>query len=81
MPSFFIESLAWNAPNSCYTGKTYREDALAVSDKIWNDMQTPTIANNYAEVSDLHWLFRGQSKRTHARAQDFMLQVWSHIKE
>jgi hypothetical protein len=80
MPSFFIESLVWNVPDSSFAGKTYRDDALAVSSKIWNDMKNPSIANEYAEVCDLRWLFKGSPHRTHAQAQDFALQVWNHIK-
>ncbi len=81
MPSFFIECLVWNAPDSYFNGKTYREDALLITDKIWNDMQDTAVANEYAEVCNLHWLFKGSPHRTHERAKDFALQVWSHIKE
>jgi hypothetical protein len=80
MPSFFIECLVWNVPNSFFTGETYRDDALAVSSKIWSDMKDAIVANEYAEVCDLRWLFKGSPHHTHARAQDFALQVWSHIK-
>ncbi|NUQ57386.1 MAG: nucleotidyltransferase [Candidatus Paceibacter sp.] len=81
MPSFFIECLVWNVPNNYFSGKTYREDALAVADKIWEDMHDAKIADEYAEVCNLHWLFKGSPYRTHERAKDFALQVWSHIKE
>ncbi|HWO07254.1 MAG TPA: nucleotidyltransferase [Candidatus Paceibacterota bacterium] len=81
MPSFFIECLVWNVPDTYFDGKTYREDALAVADKIWDDMQNATLANQYAEVCDLRWLFKGSPHRTHERAKDFALQVWSHIRE
>ncbi len=81
MPSFFIECLVWNTPDGYFNGKPYREDALAVADKIWEDMQSTAVANEYAEVCDLHWLFKGSPHRTHERAKDFALQVWSHIKE
>ncbi|MFA5086479.1 MAG: nucleotidyltransferase [Candidatus Paceibacterota bacterium] len=80
MPSFFIESLVWNVENSYIAGKTWRELVESVSAKIWNDMRNPEIANSYAEVSDLQWLFRGQTKRTPKQAEDFMLQVYNYVK-
>lgn len=80
MPSFFIECLVWNVPNSYFQNDTYREDARSVALKIWSDMRDPEKANNYAEVCDLHWLFRGSTKRTPAQAENFMLKAWSYLE-
>lgn len=79
--SFFIESLVWNVPNSYFTGATWRGDAESVALKIWSDMRDTAIAHNYAEVSDLQWLFRGQTHRTPKQAEDFMLKVWSFVRK
>ena len=80
MPSFFIESLVWNAPPDRFTGATWRDDAESVALKIWSDMRDSAISDNYAEVSDLLWLFRGHN-RTPKQAEDFMLQVWSYVRK
>ena len=80
MPSFFIESLVWNAPNSCFSHTTYREDARAVALQIWSDMRDPAKSNLYAEVCDLHWLFRGKTTRTPAQAEAFILKAWSYLE-
>jgi len=53
MPSFFIESLVWNVPDSYFQGSTWRDDAVSVTAKIWNDMRDAAKANDYAEVNDL----------------------------
>jgi hypothetical protein len=39
----------------------------------------PAKADLYAEVSDLKWLFRGQS-RTPDQAEAFALKVWSFLE-
>jgi hypothetical protein len=78
MPSFFIESLAWNVPLGYFKGSTWRDDAGSVALKIWSDMRDPAISTNYSEVSDLMWLFRGQ-KRTPKQAEDFMLRAWDYV--
>lgn len=80
MSSYFIECLVWNAPNADFTGKTWREDIISVSAKVWNNMRDFSIANNYAEVSNLHLLFKGQ-KRTPKQAEDFMLKAWQKITQ
>ena len=80
MPSFFIESLVWNVPNNYFCGTTWRDDAESVTLKIWSDMRNVTISNSYAEVSDLKWLFRGQTHRTPKQAEDFMLKAWSFMR-
>lgn len=74
MPSFFLECLVWNVPDTTFNGSTWRTLAAAVTSKIWNDMRNPEIAKTYAEVSDLKWLFSGQ--RTYAQAEEFMLHAW-----
>ncbi len=80
MPSYFIESLVWNVPDSYFQGSTWRDDAESAALKIWDDMQNPEIANNYLEVSRLIWLFRGQN-RVPKQAEDFMLRAWALIKK
>lgn len=81
MPSFFIECLVWNVTESYFSGKTYREDALAVSAKIWRDMKSALVADKYAEVCNHRRLFKENPHHTHERAKDFASQVWSHIKD
>ncbi len=78
--SFFIESLVWNVPDSHFKESTFRKDVLSVTAKVWNDMRSAEVADKYAEVSDLQWLFRGGT-RTYKQAEEFMLQVWLYLKE
>lgn len=80
MPSFFIESLVWNVPDNYFNGSTWRDDAESVALKVWSDMRDANISNNYAEVSDLMWLFRGH-KRTPKQAENFMLKAWLLIRK
>ena len=36
-------------------------------------------SNNYAEASDLKWLFRGSSEITPEQAKNFMQHAWNYI--
>lgn len=80
MPSFFLECLTWNVlPNIHFQKDTYTAATRAIVATIYNEMGEPEKANNYAEVSDLKWLFRGNPQRTYQQARNFMQQVWDFI--
>ena len=79
MPSFFLECLVWNAPDSCFQKQTYREDARAVALHVWSEMRAVEKARNYKEVSELQWLLR-EAYRTPAQAETFMLSAWSFLE-
>ncbi|MBU4350875.1 nucleotidyltransferase [Candidatus Parcubacteria bacterium] len=80
MPSFFLECLAWNVlPNTHFLKNTYAEATRAIVATVWNEMGEPEKANNYAEVSDLKWLFRDNQNRTHQQARSFMQHAWDFI--
>ena len=79
LPSFLIECLVWNTPNSCFENTTYREDARSVALNIWSDMKEMERSKKYAEVCDLHWLFP-KSSHTPAQVEAFMLKAWSYLE-
>lgn len=79
MPSFFVECLVWNISHHHFNKNNHKDAVNAVIVEIWNDMGNTTKANEYAEVSDLMWLFKGQTKRTHNQAKDFVAKVYALI--
>lgn len=78
MPSFFLECLVWNAPVTCFSNKTYREDALSVAYLVWSQMRDLSH-KNYTEVCKINSLFR-ESHRTPAQAEAFMAHVWHYLQ-
>ncbi len=79
MSSFFLESLVWNVDDDCFNQRTYAEGTRKVISRIWNDMGNAEKANNYAEVSDLKWLFRGNTSKTPQQGRDFMFKLWNFL--
>lgn len=80
LPSFFLECLIWNVlPNARFQKDTYSAATRAIIAAVWNDMGDAERADNYAEVNDLKWLFKGNSTRTHQQARGFMQQAWDFI--
>ena len=65
--------------NTHFQKNTYAEATRAIIATVWNEMGELEKANNYAEVSDLKWLFRGNQNRTHQQARAFMQHAWNYI--
>ena len=76
MPSFFLECLVWNVPHPHFKNYTHKEKVNDVLKKLYADMSVVETAHEYAEVSDLLWLFKGQSARTHEQAKTFLEKVY-----
>jgi len=79
MPSFFLESLVWNVPDSNFILDTFRESTKSIIQTVWNDMGDFAKYNEYAEVNDLHWLLRGGNKYTPEQAKLFMQNAWNYL--
>ncbi|MDB4992041.1 MAG: hypothetical protein JWL75_286 [Parcubacteria group bacterium] len=77
--SHFIECLVWNQPHSTFQEDTFKDMLNNIVLDISMDMDDTTKANDYAEVSDLLWLFRGSAKRTPADAKVFADAAFSYI--
>jgi len=79
MPSFCLECLVWNVSAEHFIRDRYYDATRIVIATIWNEMREFEKSNNYAEVSDLKWLFRGSSKITSKQAENFMQHAWNYI--
>jgi len=79
MPSFCLECLVWNVSNIKFQKDEYGDVVRAVVAVIYNDMEDDDKANNYAEVSDLKWLFRGTNKTKPEQVLSFMQHTWDYI--
>lgn len=75
--SFFLECFVWNVPYQHFQKSTYYDTTRAVIAQIWNDMRDPIKANEYREVSNLKWIFKGQTVRSHQQVENFMLKAWN----
>ncbi|MBW4891131.1 nucleotidyltransferase [Mucilaginibacter sp. HMF5004] len=75
--SFFIESLVYNVPNTNFNQYNYSETLKKVIKKIYDDMDNAITVNEYVEVSELMYLFRG-SDRSAADVRKFMLKCWEY---
>ena len=75
--SFFIECLVYNVPNSQFIAGDYRQSLRNVIAQIYNDMDNATVGNEYVEVSELKYLFKGNTRSLND-AKQFMLKCWEY---
>lgn len=75
--SFFIECLVYNVPNSNFISGYYLSTLRNVIIKLYNDMESVAITNEYKEVSELKWLFRN-TDRSPSDAKLFMQKCWEY---
>lgn len=79
MPSFLLECLVWNVPNENFRYTTWRARTRAVLAKAFNDTLAKENSWDYVEISNMKWLFRGQTKWTHQTANVFLGRLWSYL--
>jgi len=77
--SFLIESLAWNAPDSCFKHTTYRDDVKSVIAHTYNHTADYEKCKEWGEVNELKYLFRTSQPWTRKQANDFLLAAWNYI--
>lgn len=79
LPSYLIECLAYNVPDENFGHDTYLADFRAVLAVIFNSTLDEGDWNDWKEVNELKWLFRGPQKWTREQVHDFANNAWKHV--
>lgn len=80
IPSFLVECLAWNVPNTVYSDNyNYRDMLRSALYHIYDHTDNEEKSDEWGEVSELLYLFRGHSKWTKQHARDFSHKAWNYI--
>lgn len=78
--SFFLECLVWNVlPHSHFWESTYTDAVKNILVQLYADMTDPEKAIQYAEVSDLKWLFKGSTRYSPKQAIEFASKAWDYL--
>lgn len=77
--SFLIECLVWNVPNDAFNRTTWTSLTRSVLATLFNATLKQEDCAEYAEVSDLKWLFKGQTKWTYQTAHAFLDKAWRYL--
>lgn len=79
IPSFLIECLVFNAPTRCFGNDKWYDDVMAVLAYLRENTAADHLCNEWGEVSELKYLFRGSHKWTRQQAHDFIKAAEAYI--
>ena len=75
---FFIECLVWNVPNNYFNYNSHYDRIKAIITYLYNETKKEEIINDWGEVSELKYLFRGKNRGI-ADANYFVLKAWQYV--
>jgi hypothetical protein len=79
LPSFLMECLVYNCPNSDFNSNTYVADMREVLATIYNATLTAESCNDWLEVSGRKYLFRVSQPWTWQQAHELAARAWSYM--
>jgi hypothetical protein len=79
IPSFLIECLVWNAPNGAFDYDSYKRMMREVLAHLFNSTLADERCNEWGEVSELKYLFRGTQPWTREKAHAFLSAAWDYV--
>ena len=79
-PSFLIECLCWNVPNSKYYSTQYTDIVKSVMIFLYENTKEYDKCKEWGEVSELKYLFRQSQPWTHNQANQFIYDAWNYVK-
>lgn len=78
-PSFLVECLVWNAPNECFNYTAFKPMVRSVLAHLFNNTLDDEKCNEWGEVSELKYLFRGSQPWTRRGTHQFISDAWDYI--
>ena len=80
LPSFFIESLAFNCPDSAFSHSTWTECLRDVLVYIWQELEgSEPDHNRWVEANDCLYLFHQGKKWFRQDGRDFAKVAWNYF--
>jgi hypothetical protein len=77
IPSYLIECLVWNAPNSAFVDDQYADNLRAVLLHLYSNTQHDAACSEWGEVNELKYLFRGSQPWTRSAVNTFVVAAWN----
>jgi hypothetical protein len=76
---FLIECLVWNSPNTKFIGDSWEDDTRNCITYIWSSTKSAENCNDWGEVSEYKYLFRGSPDSKRQEAHSFINAAWDYI--
>lgn len=80
LPSFFMECLAYNCPDSVFTLDTWEERLKGMLFHIWDELQgDEPESGRWVEVNNCFYLFHKSQKWSREDGRDFAKAAWNYL--
>ncbi len=79
VPGFTIECLLYNVPNETFSSDNYLDRFKAIAEYVWFNTYKLERCEEWHEVSQLKYLFRGSPDSKRTEASDFMWKAWKEV--
>jgi hypothetical protein len=79
IPSFLNECLVWNVPDDGFNRSTYTADVRYVIAHLWEQTRTVDTCNEWGEINELKYLFRGGQPWTREQVNTFLHAAWNYV--
>ncbi|WP_272992095.1 nucleotidyltransferase domain-containing protein [Porticoccus hydrocarbonoclasticus] len=76
---FLIECLVWNTPNNKFVGDYWEDDVRSCITHLWSNTKKFEDCNEWGEVSEFKYLFRGSPDTKRQQAHAFIDSAWDFI--
>jgi hypothetical protein len=80
IPSYLIECLVYNVPNSYFTGDSYADIMRVCVAHIIVETETDEKCKDWEEVNKYKYLFRWSQPWTREQVRNFALAAWVHAE-
>ena len=80
LPSYFMECLAYNCPDSIFARSTWEERLRGMLAHIWEQLQgDEPDTDRWVEVNDCFYLFHSNQKWTREDGREFAKAAWNYF--
>ena len=79
VPGFLVECLVWNVPDSSLVNDTWDKNVQSALVHLWSETKTLETCNDWREVNELKYIFRGSPAKKLSDAHAFINAAWDHI--
>jgi len=81
VPSYFVECLAYNCPNSTFTNYSWTATIKAMLVHIWSELENgDPPAGRWMEANGVKYLFHPSQKWSLDEGRDFARAAWNHLE-
>jgi Nucleotidyltransferase domain len=77
IPSYLVECLVWNAPESAFEAEDYADNLRAVLVHLYQNTQRDETCSEWGEVNEVKYLFRPGQPWTRGAVNAFLVAAWN----